>query len=87
MSRPKIAVRLQGRQRLLAVFSTNSTSSEGNSVEQKSNGVKTSDGSSAQGPPLLTILAGFVVLSVVIWVFGSIVMWLFSLVVNVPPSK
>ncbi|KAK9122656.1 hypothetical protein Sjap_012258 [Stephania japonica] len=44
-----------------------------------------SDG--GQGPPLLTILAGFLVFFFILWVIVSIVMWLVGLIVNVPPLK
>ncbi|KAI3982331.1 hypothetical protein MKX01_037864 [Papaver californicum] len=48
----------------------------GDIVKDKSEGIDTSGN---QGPPILTILAGFLVLLLVFWVLGSIVTWLISL--------
>ncbi|CAN4125050.1 unnamed protein product [Withania somnifera] len=64
------------RQRLLPI-STRSTNHSGGS--DKSN--------DASGPPLATILAGVLVFCAVCWIVGSVVMWLISLIANVPPSK
>ncbi|KAK2988055.1 hypothetical protein RJ640_001996 [Escallonia rubra] len=83
----KNAIGLQATQRSIAVFASNTNPPNGNSLEEKSDGFRTGDGSTAPGPPFLTILAGFLVLLLVVWIFGSIVMWLISLIVNVPPSK
>ncbi|CAK9177423.1 unnamed protein product [Ilex paraguariensis] len=77
--RLKTSVRLQVRQNSLPVFTSNT-----NPVEE-SDGSKISD--AAQGPPFLTILAGFLVFSIIVWIVGSIVMWLISLIFHVPPSK
>ncbi|XP_052302844.1 uncharacterized protein LOC112326267 isoform X1 [Populus trichocarpa] len=79
------AARLQLRTRLYTVFASNSSPSDGDSSEEKSGGTISSD--DAQGPPFLTILAGFLVFSLLCWVFGSIIMWLFGLIVKVPLSK
>ncbi|KHN24834.1 uncharacterized protein LOC114422896 [Glycine soja] len=74
--------RLIVNQRLVTVFATNPNSvgekspTEGSDVNETSN--------AAQGPPLLTILAGFFVLFVVCWSIWSIITWLISLIVNVP---
>ncbi|KAI3984281.1 hypothetical protein MKX01_011235 [Papaver californicum] len=56
----------------------------GGIVKDKSEG---GDSSGNQGPPVLTILAGFLLLLLVFWVLGSIVTWLISLIVTVSPSK
>ncbi|KAK4364345.1 hypothetical protein RND71_015703 [Anisodus tanguticus] len=64
------------RQRLLPI-SRSSTNPSGGSD-------KSTD---ASGPPLATILAGVLVFCVVGWIVGSIVMWLISLITNIPPSK
>ncbi|MCL7023226.1 hypothetical protein MKW94_011102 [Papaver nudicaule] len=58
--------------------------SDGDIVEDKSEGIDTSGN---QGPPILTILAGFLVLLLVFWVLGSIATWLISLIVTISPSK
>ncbi|KAL9405224.1 hypothetical protein Peur_002196 [Populus x canadensis] len=79
------AARLQLRTRLYTVFASNSSPSDGDSSEEKSGRTISSD--DAQGPPFLTILAGFLVFSLLCWVFGSIIMWLFGLIVKVPLSK
>ncbi|KAI5603238.1 hypothetical protein POPTR_001G230200v4 [Populus trichocarpa] len=84
-SRFRNAARLQLRTRLYTVFASNSSPSDGDSSEEKSGGTISSD--DAQGPPFLTILAGFLVFSLLCWVFGSIIMWLFGLIVKVPLSK
>ncbi|KAF5197450.1 hypothetical protein FRX31_012963, partial [Thalictrum thalictroides] len=57
---------------------------EGDIVEKKSEG---SEADGSQGPPVLTILAGFMVLFLIFWIVGSIVMWLVGLIVNVPLPK
>nr|XP_009589889.1 uncharacterized protein LOC104087187 [Nicotiana tomentosiformis] len=70
------AVSVQLRQRLLPISASNNNSSGGSD--------KSSD---ASGPPLATILAGVLVFCVVCWIVGSVVMWLISLITNVPPLK
>lgn len=76
-------MRLQARQRLSTVFASNSTTSGGDSLQEKSD-TKASDAS--QGPPFLTILAGFVVFVLVCWTVGSIIMWLIGLIVQLLKS-
>lgn len=76
-------VRLQARQRFSTVFASNSTPSGGDSLQEKSD-TKASD--AGQGPPFLTILAGFVVFVLVCWIVGSIVMWLTGLIVQLLKS-
>ncbi|KAG8646375.1 hypothetical protein MANES_10G151900v8 [Manihot esculenta] len=80
----KNAITLQIRRRLLVAFASNSNPSSGDSIQDKSDG-NTSD--AARGPPFLTILAGFLVLFTVFWVFGSVIMWLFGLIVKSPPAN
>ncbi|KAK1373820.1 hypothetical protein POM88_030013 [Heracleum sosnowskyi] len=82
--RPKVVFGMQVKQRLAPIFSTNSKSPEGDSVAKKPEGGKPTEESSGQGPPFLTILAGFVVLFLISKVFGSIITWLVGLIVNVP---
>lgn len=56
----------------------------------KANPAEGSDGKkgkAAQGPPFLTILAGFLVFLVLCWIIGSILLWLIGLFVRAPPSK
>lgn len=56
----------------------------------KANPAEGSDGKkgkAAQGPPFLTILAGFLVFFVLCWIIGSILLWLIGLFVRAPPSK
>ncbi|XP_027343031.1 uncharacterized protein LOC113855599 [Abrus precatorius] len=78
--RCKSSRRLQANQRLLAIFATNPKSpNEGSNVNETSN--------AAQGPPILTILAGFLIFFLFCWIIGSIIMWLISLIVNVPAAK
>lgn len=76
-------VGLQLKQRLAPVFSTNSKSREGDSVAKKPD----AEESSGQGPPFLTILAGFLVLFLISKVFGTIITWIVGLIVNVPKPK
>lgn len=78
---------LQVKQRLAPIFSTNSKFPEGNPVAKKPDGGEPTEKSSGQGPPFLTILAGFVVLFLISKVFGSIITWLVGLIVNVPKPK
>ncbi|KAI5341573.1 hypothetical protein L3X38_009448 [Prunus dulcis] len=78
-------LRLKIRESWHAVSASNSNPSNGYSVEDKSGRVKTID--AAQGPPLLTIVAGFVVFFLLFWILGSILMWLIGLVVRFPPPK
>ncbi|KAM7476655.1 hypothetical protein LguiB_023898 [Lonicera macranthoides] len=84
--RYKNVFKLQLSRRVVSVFTLNATPSEGDALTEKSNRAKTSDGTPKR-PPLLTILAGFLVLALVCWIIGSIVIWLFSLIFTVPPSK
>ncbi|KAI4323333.1 hypothetical protein L6164_022948 [Bauhinia variegata] len=61
-----------------------------NSEGEKSSIIGSNDketGNAAQGPPLLTILAGFFVLFLVGWIIWSILSWLIRLIVSVPPPK
>ncbi|KAK9283650.1 hypothetical protein L1049_011900 [Liquidambar formosana] len=81
----KNAIISQARPKLSAVFASNTSQSGGESLEKKSDEGKTSD--AAQGPPFLTVLAGFLVFFLVCWILGSIVMGLVGLIVNLPPSK
>ncbi|XP_061341131.1 uncharacterized protein LOC133287518 [Gastrolobium bilobum] len=72
-------------QRLLTVSATNPNSRGGKSTSEGSDVNESSN--AAKGPPLLTILAGFFVFFLVCWIIGSVIMWLISLIVNVPPLK
>ncbi|KAL5762826.1 hypothetical protein ACOSP7_019090 [Xanthoceras sorbifolium] len=78
----KNTARLQIRQRLFTALASNSnpTGDRGDSVQDKSDETKTSD--APQGPPFLTILAGFLVFYLVCWFVGSTVMWLVGLIVK-----
>uniref|UniRef100_A0A7N2R273 Uncharacterized protein n=1 Tax=Quercus lobata TaxID=97700 RepID=A0A7N2R273_QUELO len=80
----KNAARLQKRQRLVVASASNSIPS-GDSNKEKSSGIKTTD--APQGPPFLTVLAGFLVFLLVSWIVGSIILWLIGIIVKVPPSK
>lgn len=71
--------------RLLTVFATNPNSVGGKSPKEGSDVNETSN--TPQGPPLLTILAGFFVLFVVCWSIWSIITWLIGLIVNAPLPK
>ncbi|KAL2536752.1 uncharacterized protein Fot_18143 [Forsythia ovata] len=75
----KIEGRLHARPRLHPVFASNTPPPEG------SNETKSAD--AAQGPPFLTILAGFLVFGFICWIVGSIVMWIIGLIVYPPPLK
>ncbi|CAL5184794.1 unnamed protein product [Lathyrus oleraceus] len=77
--------RLQKNHKILTVSATNSNSSGGKASNKGSDVKETSNAS--KGPPFLTILFGFLVFFIVFKVIGSIVMWLVSLIVNVPPPK
>lgn len=61
---------------------SNSNPSGDESTDQKSARTKKSD-----GPPFLTILAGFLVCFFIIWIVGSIIAWLISLIANLPPKN
>ncbi|XP_019185030.1 PREDICTED: uncharacterized protein LOC109180003 [Ipomoea nil] len=67
------------KQKPFQVFASNPNPSKGSYATEGNN--------VPQGPPLATILAGFLVLFAVCWILGSIVMWLVSLITNVPSSK
>lgn len=84
-SRCKVFRRLKVNQRLLTVFATNRNSVDGKSPKEGSDVNETSNAS--QGPPLLTILAGFFVLLVFCWSIWSIIAWLISLIVTAPAPK
>ncbi|CAA2963891.1 Hypothetical predicted protein [Olea europaea subsp. europaea] len=71
--------RLQVRPRLHPLFASNDNPSEGADETKRPD--------SAQGPPFLTILAGFLVFAFICWIIGSIVMWIISLIIYPPPSK
>ncbi|CAA2981221.1 PREDICTED: uncharacterized protein LOC105952372 [Olea europaea subsp. europaea] len=71
--------RLQVKPRLHTVFASNTNASEG------SNETKRAD--AAQGPPFLTIVAGFLVFAFICWIIGSIMMWIVGLIVHPPPLK
>jgi hypothetical protein len=75
----------QINQKLFSVSATN-PNSRGGKPDNEGSDVKESNNAS-QGPPLLTILAGLFVFFLVFWVIGSVVIWLISLIVNVPSSK
>ncbi|KAK7323899.1 hypothetical protein VNO77_27401 [Canavalia gladiata] len=77
--------RLQANQRLLTAFASNPNSAVEKSPNEGSNVNETSN--VAEGPPLLTILAGVFVFFLFCWIIGSIIMWLISLIVNVPRAK
>ncbi|XP_020224519.1 uncharacterized protein LOC109806503 [Cajanus cajan] len=77
--------RLQVNQRQLTVFASNPNSLGEKSPKEGSDVNETSK--ATQGPPLLTILAGFFVLFVVCWSIWSILTWLIGLIVNAPPPK
>ncbi|KAA8520300.1 hypothetical protein F0562_014556 [Nyssa sinensis] len=81
----KNAIRLQVKQRLLAVFASNTNPSDGESPKEKYNGIKTE--AAEGGPPFLTILAGILIFLVICWIIGSILLWLIGLIVHSPPSK
>ncbi|XP_022145635.1 uncharacterized protein LOC111015032 [Momordica charantia] len=59
---------------------TASNSSDGNSIKEEATG-------DAQGPPFLTILAGFFVFSLIIWMISSAFTSLIGLVVKLIPAK
>ncbi|KEH38168.1 hypothetical protein MtrunA17_Chr2g0308801 [Medicago truncatula] len=77
--------KLQINRKLLTVSATNPNSGGGKSSNEGSDVKET--GNASQGPPLLTILAGLFVFFLVGWVIGSVVVWLISLIVNVPSPK
>lgn len=76
----------QTGQRVFVAYASNSNPSDGDSIEEKSDG-NTSDAAAAQGPPFLTILAGFLLFFLVIWIVGSIITWLIGLIVNLASTK
>ncbi|PRQ54410.1 hypothetical protein RchiOBHm_Chr1g0313281 [Rosa chinensis] len=76
----KNVLNLQIRERWQAVSASKSNLPDGDSIEDKSGRVKSGD--APQGPPFLTILAGFLVLLLVFWILGSILTWLISFFVR-----
>nr|GEW66718.1 uncharacterized protein [Tanacetum cinerariifolium] len=72
----KNAAKLMTRRRLPLVHVSNKPSQE---PIGKGEATTSSDASTAQGPPFLTILAGIVVFGFILWVIGSIVSWLIGL--------
>ncbi|KAL3516609.1 hypothetical protein ACH5RR_023511 [Cinchona calisaya] len=76
--RLKKSITLELRQKILPAYASKTNPSEGSEGTSRE---------TAQGPPFLTILAGFLVFLVICWIIGSIVMWLISLFVHAPPSK
>ncbi|XP_057458995.1 uncharacterized protein LOC130749638 [Lotus japonicus] len=83
--RCKVSRRLQINQKLWSVPATNPNSVGGKSPNEGSDVKETSN--AGQGPPFLTILAGLAVFLLITWFIGSIVVWLLSLIVNLPPPK
>ena len=73
------------RERWQPVSASKSNPLDEESIEDKSGSVKSGD--APQGPPFLTILAGFLVLFLVFWIIGSILMWLVSFFVTSPPGN
>jgi len=67
------------------VFAANPNSVDGKSTKEGSDVNESSN--AGQGPPILTILAGFFVLFVVCWSIWSIIAWLISLIVTAPAPK
>lgn len=59
--------------------------SESNPGDSAQDEKKTSS-RSGDGPPFLTILAGLAVLMLIVWIVGSILMWLVGLIVHTPSS-
>ncbi|KGN45172.1 uncharacterized protein LOC101220885 [Cucumis sativus] len=78
----KNIIGLELRQRSIAA----SKSTDGNSIKEENSSSKASS-DDAQGPPFLTILAGFFVLSLILWIFSSAVTSLLGLVVKLISAK
>ncbi|XP_022959607.1 uncharacterized protein LOC111460632 [Cucurbita moschata] len=74
---------LKLRQRSFSITASNS--SDGNSTKEKNDGSKVTG--DAQGPPFLTILAGFFVFSLVLWIVSSSVTTLIALAVKLISTK
>ncbi|QCD95910.1 hypothetical protein DEO72_LG6g607 [Vigna unguiculata] len=83
--RCKTFTRLKVNQKVLTVFAANPNSVDGKSTKEGSDVNESSN--AGQGPPILTILAGFFVLFVVCWSIWSIIAWLISLIVTAPAPK
>ncbi|KAK1303303.1 hypothetical protein QJS10_CPB11g02189 [Acorus calamus] len=67
---------LKLKRRVLTAFASEANSPNGETIKAKTDNSATG---ASDGPPLLTILAGVVVLLLVCWVIGSIIMWLVEL--------
>ena len=67
-------------------FFVSYASSGGDPVGEKPDGNVKSD-ANAQGPPFLTIVAGFLLFFLVFWIVGSIVMWLVGLIISLASPK
>ncbi|WCJ19022.1 hypothetical protein M5689_001333 [Euphorbia peplus] len=85
--RLKNVVEYRTRERLIVTCASSSKSnlSGGESSKDKSGGI--SSDAEAKGPPFLTIVAGLVVFFCIIWVFGSIIMWLLGPILKLASSK
>ncbi|OMO51494.1 hypothetical protein CCACVL1_29771 [Corchorus capsularis] len=75
------SAKFETRLKLFVRFASNSNpSSKFNDEEDIS--TKTSAEGQGQGPPLLTILAGFLVFLLFCWILGSILMWFIGVIVK-----
>lgn len=75
---------MQPKDILPLIFASKTNPSGGDSGKEKSDESRTD--AAATGPPFLTILAGFLVFLLVLWILGSVVLWLISVVVSVFPK-
>ncbi|GKU88697.1 hypothetical protein SLEP1_g2927 [Rubroshorea leprosula] len=77
-----------GLERRPRLFATRSNPRAGDFATQKSDGNAIEAGHSGEeGPPFLTILAGFIVFLLVCWILASVVMWVIGLIIRLLPSK
>ncbi|OMO77618.1 hypothetical protein COLO4_25062 [Corchorus olitorius] len=75
------SAKFETRLKLFVRFASNSNpSSEAKDEEDIS--TKASAEGQGQGPPFLTILAGFLVFLLFCWILGSILMWLIGVIVK-----
>ncbi|XP_022764665.1 uncharacterized protein LOC111309912 [Durio zibethinus] len=77
-------VKFERRLSLFGVFASNSNPSSGDSITEESGATRSGD--TAQGPPFLTILAGFLVFFLICWMLGSIIMRLIGVILKLLPK-
>ncbi|KAM7265875.1 hypothetical protein ACFE04_003558 [Oxalis oulophora] len=66
----------------LTVYASSNSNPSAGDQESENNNTNDTTGGGGGGPPILTIIAGLVVFLLVSWLAGSIIAWLFGLVIK-----